>query len=167
MTDYTADDVRAWLATTGGSWEMRVARTMNLAGLGIANSHYYVDLHKPAERPREVDVVASSGLGFGENAVLGMFAVIEGKYAREPFVIYRNTPAQLGGLFRVNRLASKLGQACLEKARFIDPINSSPMWMHESDVGYALATAKVEKGAGVSKQNDDQRGDLAFLALEA
>jgi hypothetical protein len=109
------EKIKDWLLRTGASFEMAVARTMLTHRLGTQQSHYYVDPDDPT-KSREVDVIASAGLGFDSNAILELIAVFECKYAPTPWVLYRPAPQYGATDPHFSRIASPFGEEWLLRA---------------------------------------------------
>jgi hypothetical protein len=167
-SEFTAEQIRAWLTQTGGSFEMQVARIMHARQLSVQQSHYYIDPDEPS-KSRETDVVVSGSLAYDTNALLELHAVIECKYAPTPWVLYRETGANLGSHPHFNRIATKLGSSWLtRRAMFNEQINTQPLFQREPNVGYGLGTSKPEQQnprQGTRDVTTDPAADLAYKAM--
>lgn len=148
------EKVKAWLESTGAAFEMAVARTLLGHDLGIQQSHYYADPDDPATS-REIDVIASAGLGFGDNATLDLFAVFECKYARTPWVVYRSPPHYSGSAPHFDRIATPAGEKWLDRARAMNSISEGSLWQREPRPGYGLGTSHPD-GQGDNSGAVDQ-----------
>jgi len=165
-----AEKVKRWLRSTGAPFEMATARTVLSHGLGLQQGQTYIDPEEGTHR--EIDVVASSSLSFGDNATLELAAVFECKNAPTPWVLYRSPPHYSQADPHFDRIASPEGERWLAKAQFIDGLLRSPLWIREVRPAYGLGTSalgpKGEGGSqpreGASKPKDNQP-DRAHEAL--
>jgi hypothetical protein len=158
--------VRRWLLESGGSFEMRVARTLLQRGLGLEQGRYYVDPQVPTAL-REIDLVAWISSGIGDNIVMEIVPVIECKYANAPWVVSRPpSNAYYAATPIFDRIASDGGRQLLERIDALDEVPDHPAWQLEPAPGYAVATANL-KGKAPWEPNDPSKIDSAYVALNA
>jgi hypothetical protein len=90
MPDDLSDRVRAWLASEGYPFELRVGRAFRDAGWDVFHAHHYVDLE--TEKLREIDVHAAFGPYVGDvkdGGMVGIHLVCECKVSQsKPWVVF-------------------------------------------------------------------------------
>ena len=162
-----ASRIRRWLLESGGSFEMRVARTLLKRGIGLEQGRYYADPQTPTVL-REIDLVASMSFSFGEGITMEIVPVIECKYANAPWVIFRPPPnAYYAATPMFDRIASDGGRRLLEDVPNLPEVRDHSAWQLEPAPGYTVATANVKVDKVNRESGDPAKLDSAYIALNA
>lgn len=160
-TDDVNKAVEGWLASTGYTLEMRVARALLRHGLGIRQGWHYED--PETGKFREVDLLATGSLLM--DRAVQLQAVIEIKYARRPFVVF-SYGAQLSrrisdtGWQPTNELGGRLVQS-LRETRLL---HRMPLYLPLSPISYSLTEAKIST-SGKADRRAGNGIDKGFDAL--
>jgi hypothetical protein len=148
--------IKGWLETQGYPLEMRVARSLNLLGLGFIQGWNYED--PDTSETREIDILSKS-FAYGKNTLL-IQAIIECKYSEHPIVgfTYGNNLSKSPIDFWVP--CNILGRGVLNRIIKEERKNEIPIFSHQSTIAYALKQAyQNEEG----KRKDKK--DTAFEAI--
>ena len=90
MTSELSDRLRAWLATEGYPFELRVGRAFRDAGWDVFHAHHYLD--PETDKLREIDVHAAFGPYVGDEkgpGMVGIHLVCECKVSQaKPWIVF-------------------------------------------------------------------------------
>lgn len=137
-------EVERWLSEQGYPLEMEVARSFMKAGFHVGQSRYYTD---PDEgKPREIDILATTGDVVGECSVYLTFTIECKLCRRAPWVMFASDAQGLAARFgMVTRPSSKFGRGLMARLSRREELRKEPFFESKTAFGITEALRREDK----------------------